>query len=455
VTGTLEGAAQSGETESGAEPPRPFQVQPYADLLQFPDNRLTSKITPSGSRDISVPVIDAIVVPTIRSVDQIRSAAQLAADARCQLITLYTNDFPAELRSFLAEFRSARVTPLALRSDERDWQLDLGADLPQPEVSSAALDISRKRNLGLLIGRLCGWTRMLFLDDDIRRLGVARLSAAAAVLDRFPVVGLQVNKYPDASAVGHACRLTGRHREPFISGGALLVNPQRFSGFFPPIYHEDWICVINHLRRGEVAVGGTVSQLPYRPFTTPGRARLEEFGEIFAAGLLWLIYSRRNLEKSGLIGCESILTADHDYWHEATRPPFWTDIRQHRTALLDSISVRLESRNLGDPAPQESVRAARGRCAELTADELALFTKRWLGSLAVWRNRLEQLPRVDSVEKALSKLRIRHVVRAYEGSLPNGSVSRQAPAQATRGRGRWSPEAIFGNRVKIGQRSWR
>ena len=37
---------------------------------------------------------------------------------------------------------------------------------------------------------------------------------------------------------------------------------------------------INHIRLGEVAIGGTVGQLPYKPFTTPQRAAHEEFGDI-------------------------------------------------------------------------------------------------------------------------------------------------------------------------------
>ena len=79
-------------------------------------------------------------------------------------------------------------------------------------MSSCALDISRKRNLGLLIGRACGWTRMLFLDDDIRKVSAEKLRPAAKLLDEYPVVGLQVKKYPDASVVGHAWRLTGLNR---------------------------------------------------------------------------------------------------------------------------------------------------------------------------------------------------------------------------------------------------
>ena len=37
---------------------------------------------------------------------------------------------------------------------------------------------------------------MLFLDDDIRKINVEKLRAAAALLAEYPVVGLQVSKYP-------------------------------------------------------------------------------------------------------------------------------------------------------------------------------------------------------------------------------------------------------------------
>ena len=140
--------------------------------------------------------------------------------------------------------------------------LDLGASLPQGRVSPAALDISRKRNLGLLIGRACGWTRMLFLDDDIRKLNVPKLSSAAALLDDHPVVGFQVKKYPDTSVVGHARRLAGRRQAPFVSGGSLLVDPQLLDGYFAPVYHEDWLCVINHIRAtrsGDRWFGSTIA----------------------------------------------------------------------------------------------------------------------------------------------------------------------------------------------------
>jgi hypothetical protein len=348
----------------------------------------------------------------------------------------------------------AAATPLALRSDARHDLLDLGAAIPQTLVSTCALDISRKRNLGLLIGRVCGWTRMLFLDDDIRRINAGKLSSAAALLSNHPVVGLQVRKYPDASVVGHARRLTGHYQEPFISGGSLLVNPQRMRGFFPPVYHEDWLCILNHIRHGEVAIGGTVGQLPYQPFTTPQRARLEEFGDILASGLLWLVHAHNKagaVEPVSRSGNSAI--ADRDYWHDVTEPRFWGAILHQRAVLLDNIATRLKRLNPSNLSPLPSLEAARQRCGELSPKEFVSFTEKWLHSLAVWHDRLSVLSRADSVEKALAELGLSHVVRMHEAH------SLQTPARGIRFTGgfvgRWGRRETTDGRRRFGLPSWR
>jgi hypothetical protein len=405
VTPTIEDSTQSCDKEGDAEPLRPFQIQSYADLLKFPVIPASSKDAPSGKRDIDVPVVDAIIVPTIRSAEQLGSAVELASRARCQLIALYTDSLPPELSSVLDRLKPGQATPLVLRSNVGHRLLDIGATIPQTKVSFAALDISRKRNLGLMVGRKCGWTRMLFLDDDIRKLNVAKLSPAAAMLDEYPVVGLQVNKYPDASVVGHARRLTGRRQEPFISGGSLLVNPQLITGFFPPVYHEDWLCVINHIRLGEVAVGGQVGQLPYAPFTTAGRAQFEEFGDTLAAGLLWLIL------QSATGGQEPIMDA-RNYWHTALDEQFWTGILRERAELLDNLTkdVKLMRGPHAGTRPLQSVLAAKTRSCDLSPGEFVSFMRNWLDLVDTWQTRLDNIRSADSVAEALTNLGLKHVV---------------------------------------------
>ena len=430
VTGKMTTSPELCETESDRELPDPFQIQSYDDLLQFPDVPASSLDTPSGKRAITEPIVDAIVVPTIRTAEHIRPAVQFAAAARCHLIAIYTDSPPPGLSDVLDGLRPGQVTLLTVRSGAKNQLLDLGTSLPQSLVSPGALDISRKRNLGLLIGRVCGWTRMLFLDDDIRKLNVAKLSAAAALLDDYPVVGLQVKKYPDASVVGHARRLTGRRQEPFVSGGSLLVNPQVLNGYFAPIYHEDWLCVINHLRQRNVAIGGSVGQLPYYPFTTPGRAKLEEFGDILLSGLLWLVHSR--IRKGA--ADKARLVAESDYWQEATTPRFWTQILEQRAALLADVTARLTGKDLDGPSPLPSLAGASERLGELKPADFASFTEQWLASLAGWRacqsvfSRIDLVDKARAIEKALAELGVAHVVRMHEPSSP------RARARGTRRR---------------------
>lgn len=425
VTAKVKTSTDLREAESGGELPRPFEIQSYEDLLQFPNIPASTINTPSGKRPTTEPVVDAIVIPTIRTAEHLCSAAQFAADTRCHLIMVYTDTPPGGLSDVLARLQPGQVTLLTVRSGTCDGLLDLGASLPQRPVSPAALDISRKRNLGLLIGRVCGWTRMFFLDDDIRKLNVPKLSSAAALLDYYPVVGLQVKKYPDASVVGHARRLGGRRQEPFVSGGSLLVDPQRLNGYFAPVYHEDWLCAINHLKAGGVAIGGSVGQLPYQPFSTPERAMFEEFGDVLLSGLLWLVYARSR--KDSADGLHRI--TDAEYWCEATDPGFWTPILQQRATLLRGLTGRLSGMTLDNISPLPSLAVAKQRLGELGPGDFASFMERWLISLAEWQGRLPVLPQVDlpdkvrAIEKALAKLGLAHIVRVHE------LASQQAPAK--------------------------
>jgi hypothetical protein len=410
VTVSLASGADYPSESLKAGQPRPFQIKSYRHLLRFP---LDAGNNQEGV-DRIFPPIDAIIVPTIRPAEQLRCAAELAKQARCQLITFHTESFPDRLAAALATLAPGAASPLALRSDARHHVLDLGTDLPQSLVPPPAVDISKKRNLGLLIGRACGWTRMLFLDDDIRALDAEKLKSATPLLPNFPVVGFQVRAFPDASVVGHVRRKTGYGQEPFISGGSMLVDPQRLDGFFPPVYHEDWLCIINHLRRGEVTFGGTVRQLSYQPFNNPGRAVLEEFGDILACGLLWLVHARNRGRAAECTDAYSPSIPDGHYWHDAINPSFWQAILHQRAALLDNLIMRLKVLGSEEEPPVESLEAAKGRLRNLSPQEFVSFTEKWLSNLAAWRNRVANLPTVDSVAKALVELGLSDVVRTYQ-----------------------------------------
>jgi hypothetical protein len=414
------------ELDCGGAPPYIFRVRSHASLLQFPmadaDAPGAGALSHHGQRhaDKMANLIDAIVVPTVRSAERLRSAVDLAVAARCKLIALYTDSFPPGLSSVLADLGDAAI-PLALRPDAAHL-LDRGPVLPPGYASSCALDISRKRNLGLLIGQACGWTRMLFLDDDIRSVDAGKLKSAASLLDKYPVVGLRVGKYPDASVIGHSLRRVGRKPPAFISGGSLLVDPRRLRGFFPPVYHEDWLCVIDHLRLGEVAVGSWVRQLRYEPFTTTQRAQFEEFGEVLATGLLSVVHISRDKNAIAVVAVdEHSAEARYDYWRRATKVAFWNEVLRQRAELLDNLAEHLERACPAETSPLRSVEAARQRLTGFSPEDFVSFVEKWLASLVQWQLRRPGMRSARSVSKALAELGLSHVVRTHEADCPESA----------------------------------
>jgi len=433
VTVAIETGTAAGEAADEGESPKPFELSSYSHLLHSPEVLPAGRSAKAASSAGNSAAVDAIIVPTVRSPDRLHSAVDLASRLRCQLVVLYTDQFPDGLSSVLAKLQPGAATVVALSSDVKDRFLDLGPAIPQSLVSDCALDISRKRNLGLLIGRACKWTSMLFLDDDIRRINAEKLSSAAALIGRYPVVGLQVKKYPDASVVGHARRLAGHYNEPFISGGSLVVDPQRLHGFFPAVYHEDWLCLINNLRLGEVAIGGSVGQLPYRPFTTPERAKLEEFGDILASGLLWLVHATTKTSAGQPVGQDGYrAVAPRKYWDAATKLRFWESILVQRFILLGNLIEQLKlSAHDTDASRLESVIASWERCGELSSREFVTFVDSWLDALGAWRARLATVSPADSVDQALADLGLRHVVHPDEPDHP-GTWAAAARQKLTR-----------------------
>jgi hypothetical protein len=421
-----DGNMKPDEPGCGGAPPHIFRVRSHASLLQFPmaDAGAPSKgaLSHQSQRnaDRTASVIDAIVVPTIRSAERLRSAVHLAVAARCKLIALYTDSFPPGLSSVLADLGDAAI-PLALRPDAAHL-LDRGLVLPPGYASSCALDISRKRNLGLLVGQACGWTRMLFLDDDIRSIDVGKLKSAASLLGKYPVVGLRVGKYPDASVIGHSLRMVDRKPPAFISGGSLLVDPRRLQGFFPPVYHEDWLCVIDHLRLGEVAVGDWVRQLRYSPFTTTQRAQLEEFGEVLAIGLLSIVRTSRDKNAIPAVDVEEhSAEARYDYWGRATKVAFWKEVLRQRAELLDNLAERLERACQAEMSPLRSIEAAQQRLTGFSPEDFVSFVEKWLASLEEWEIRRPRTRSAGSVSKALAELGLSHVIRAHEADCPESA----------------------------------
>ena len=146
-------------------------------------------------------------------------------------------------------------------------------------------DTSAKRNIGLILSKLAGWQRIVFLDDDIKVPNPDDLRRACALLDpgHYQAVGLAIEGFPDNSVVCHAFRETGGKQDTFVGGGALAVD---ISG--------NPVAVPEHLQRGLVLPAGCgrgPAAAGHRRDRGAGRirslcerqpARSEELGDVLA-----------------------------------------------------------------------------------------------------------------------------------------------------------------------------
>jgi hypothetical protein len=177
-----------------------------------------------------------------------------------------------------------------------------------PELAAACSvrtrDLSMKRNLGLVLARILGWKRLMFLDDDIYGIIAEDVDALAAGLSDHSVSVLIPDKFEDNSVVCHANRLGGGQQDKFAGAGAMGVRCDRDDlALFPNVYNEDWFFFAEEAASRKIIMVGESMQVEYDPYDDPERAAKEEFGDLLAEGL----YARLDHGR-GLHG------ADTAYW---------------------------------------------------------------------------------------------------------------------------------------------
>jgi glycosyltransferase involved in cell wall biosynthesis len=358
----------------------PFHHGSHRDLL-----------SPAQPPAVSGHRVDAIIVPSARSAPYLRHAAGLASELGCPLVVLCSRR--ARSRNVMADL-SERFVLVDLVTV--DIPPELGHPMPRFETSrmlagtrfERRTDTSLKRNLGLLLARSVGWQRVVFLDDDIAVADPADLRRAVSLLERHYAVGLSIGGYPDNSVVCHAHREAGGRQDTFVGGGALAVRMDRVETFFPNVYNEDWLFLLDDVRLRPVAETGTAAQRPYDPFADPDRARGEEFGDDLAEGVFAL------LDRGG-----RVQDADERHWREflADRATLILDIID-RTAKLDDVEPGQRRRMLA------SLKAAYGRLQCTMPDQFVAYLRAWRADGTRWRRCLAELPTGLEVEAALTHL---------------------------------------------------
>jgi hypothetical protein len=205
-----------------------FHIESHDAVLQRP----TAETSPRA--------LDAIVVPTIRT-QALQTATALAGDIGCALVVLCST--PEQTRQAQAECEPVLGDILVTyvpRYMEEDLLSFLTSVRPEVDIERFRhVDIARKRNVGLLLARLCGWRTIMYLDDDIRGLTASAVSRAADLTACFQAVSFKISHYPDNSVVCHAHRLAGGKQDVFPGGSALIIDVAQSDTLFPPVYNED------------------------------------------------------------------------------------------------------------------------------------------------------------------------------------------------------------------------
>jgi hypothetical protein len=370
--------------------------------------------------------LSAVIVPTHRPLDS--SGDGLGLAVRCaeaedaQLIVLRSG--PAA-RSPIPRSLAPSTSAPALVIDLPEAFTPVFAGHTTSTQLAGSLyragDLSDKRNLGLLLGVLCGWEAALFLDDDIGTTRYWRATSTASgevhPLLRLDDVLADLATYPDLQAVGylsqdfrdnsvvcHARHLTGLPQDQFIGGGATVVRCGPRTPFFPAAYNEDWLFFFalmidgrHRLPSSAVKTVGPVYQRPYYPFS-PLRARSEELGDVLAEGLLSLMTRPRS--EILALACASA------YWEGV--------VRQRQDMVLDVLQhLRLHS----DASGTEHRDATESLIAALSvyrhgsipdwAGELSSYVHGYLLDIDTWHDLLAGLapkapPDVLSVPDALA-----------------------------------------------------
>jgi hypothetical protein len=338
--------------------------------------------------------VDAIVVPAARPAANLESALLLAAALNTQVVVLCSR--AARVEEVLRQadgIGGVRCTAVDLEVPTSPRDLGVPVDgLPELATSGFAEapipwhgDLSLKRNLGLVLGRRCGWRTVVFLDDDIRGLSPALVENAVGTLSHHAAAGMPATRAPDNSVVGHARRLAVGDQGVFVSGSALAVDVSRVDSFFPAIYNEDWLFLAPYLDRREVATVGSVRQDFQDPFEDLSRARDEEFGEVIGEGLIgWL--------HTGSL-------------HSPLSERYWAEFLGQRAEFIETVALGCRLSDHPDAARAGvALEIAESARRELLPEVLAEYLAAWWADRDSWRQHLAQIEADDDLSAALDRL---------------------------------------------------
>jgi hypothetical protein len=347
--------------------------------------------------------VDAIVVPASRPASFLRRTIELSALLGVFLVVLCSKQTKLDdVAKRVARTPGARSLIAKIPDGWTHTSFPTRTSAPEFRKANAerASDLSVKRNIGLLLARLHGWSKVVFVDDDITSLPLDSIARLAGKLEKHQVAGLVVNDFPDNSVVCHARRLANLDQDVFVTGAVLGVQcTDRQLSYFPDIYNEDWFFFAKDAAARDLPRVGHARQAPYDPFESPDRARREEFGDLLAEGL----YALMDEVHPSVPFEDQLRAADATYWSR------FIDARREvitKTYIALDRFVIPDAGNRTITAALESLEASEDRLAQINADLCVSFLDEWWADLSDWQTFSDQLSIARGTREAMETLEL-------------------------------------------------
>ena len=347
--------------------------------------------------------VDAIIVPASRPASFLRRTVELSALLGVFLVVLCSKQTKLDdvakrvartpgARSLIAQIPDGWThTKFPTRTSAREFR---------EANAKRASDLSAKRNIGLLLARVHGWSKVVFVDDDITSLPPANIARLAGKLEKHQVAGLVVNDYPDNSVVCHARRLANLDQDVFVTGAVLGVQCSDLPlSYFPDIYNEDWFFFAKDAAARDLPRVGHARQAPYDPFESPDRARREEFGDLLAEGL----YALMGEVHPSVPFEDQLRAAGATYWSR------FIDARREvitKTYIALDRFVVPDAENRPVTAALASLEASEDQLAQINADLCVSFLDEWRADLSDWQTFSNKLSSVRGTREAMETLEL-------------------------------------------------
>jgi hypothetical protein len=172
--------------------------------------------------------LDAVIVPATRPASALQPTIDLAAWLDVPLVVLCSKQTKIEhVVQRVSRTPRAKTIVVSIPDEWEHPMFPVRTSAKSFRIANAnrASDLSAKRNIGLLLARLHGWNKIVFLDDDIRLPTSRSIARLTAQLDMHQVAGMLVREHPDNSVVCHARRLAGLQQDVFVTGELKACTP--------------------------------------------------------------------------------------------------------------------------------------------------------------------------------------------------------------------------------------